>query len=81
MTEISLQTVHELEIQAGSLRGEKAKTLKDIVAQALSKAEADHASSELIDRLDGLLVTLTEASREVCTNTKCPHYSKKCKMR
>ena len=81
MTEISQETVHELEIQAGSLKGEKAKALRDTVAEALSKAEADHASSEIIDRLDGLLVTLTEASRKVCTNTKCPHYSKKCKMR
>lgn len=81
MTEISLLTVHELEIQAGSLKGEKAKALKDTVAEALSKAESDQASSDLIDRLDSLLMTLTEASREVCTNTKCPHYSKKCKMR
>ena len=32
MTEISLLTVHELEIQAGSLKGEKAKALKDTVA-------------------------------------------------
>ena len=81
MTEISLLKVHELEIQAGSLKGEKAKALKDTVAEALSKAESDQASSDLIDRLDSLLMTLTEASREVCTNTKCPHYSKKCKMR
>ena len=81
MTEISLLTVHELEIQAGSLKGEKAKALIDTVAEALSKAERNHASSELVDRLDRLLMTLTDASREVCTNTKCPHYSKKCKMR
>ena len=81
MIEMSLSTVYELEIQAGSLKGEKAKALKDTVAEALSKAESDQASSDLIDRLDSLLMTLTEASREVCTNTKCPHYSKKCKMR
>ena len=81
MTEISLLTVQGLEIQAGSLKGEKAKALRDTVAEVLSKAEADHAGSEIIDRLDCLLVTLTEASREVCTNTRCPHYSKKCKMR
>jgi len=63
MIEISLLTVHELEIQAGSLKGEKAKALKYTVAEALSKAESDQASSDLIDRLDSLLMTLTEASR------------------
>ncbi len=61
-------------------KSENAKSLKREVEAALSTA--DDASPELIDRLDMLLITLTEASREnVCTNTKCPHYNKKCKMR
>jgi len=76
-----LQRTQELESQAGSLKGESARVLKDIVEKALAEAESRRASSEIIDRLDGLLVVLTEASRDVCTNTKCPHYNKKCKMR
>jgi hypothetical protein len=46
-----------------------------------SLAEASDASPEIIDRLDMLLISLTEASRDVCRNTKCPHYSKNCSMR
>ncbi len=76
-----LQRAQDLESQAGSLKGESARVLKDIVEKALAEAESRHANSEIIDRLDGLLVVLTEASRDVCTNTKCPHYNKKCKMR
>ncbi len=76
-----LQRTQELESQAGSLKGESARVLKDIVEKALAEAESRRANSEIIDRLDGLLVVLTEASRDVCTNTLCPHYNKKCKMR
>ncbi len=76
-----LQLTQDLESQAGSLKGESARVLKDIVEKALAEAESRRANSEIIDRLDGLLVVLTEASRDVCTNTKCPHYNKKCKMR
>jgi hypothetical protein len=40
------------------------------------------AGAEIVDRLDMMLMTLTEAATEnVCTNTKCPHYDKKCRMR
>lgn len=76
-----LQRAQDLESQAGSLKGESARVLKDIVEKALAEAESRRANSEIIDRLDGLLVVLTEASRDVCTNTLCPHYNKKCKMR
>ena len=52
------------------------------VAKALSEAEAASADALLIDRLDNMQMVLTEAMKEnICTNTKCPHYSKKCKMR
>ncbi len=68
-----------LESQA---RGGDIWALKKDVEAALSNAEAACADPEIIDRLYRLLISLTEASREnVCTNTKCPHYSKKCKMR
>jgi HPt (histidine-containing phosphotransfer) domain-containing protein len=82
MEPISEQYVHELEAQAGSLKGEKARNLKKKVENALAEAESICVGSELVNRLDRLLIVLTEASREnVCTNTKCPHYDKKCKMR
>lgn len=81
MESIIEKTLRELEVQAGSAKGEKARILKGAVESALAEAEAMSARPEIIDRLDDLLVALTEASRDVCTNTKCPHYSKKCKMR
>lgn len=81
MESIIENTVRELEAQAGSAKGEKARVLKGSVEAALAKAEGTRASREIINRLDDLLVVLTEASRDVCTNTKCPHYNKKCKMR
>jgi hypothetical protein len=56
-----------------------ARELKREVEEAL--ANAGDAGPEIIDRLDMLLISLTEASRDVCRNTKCPHYSKKCRMR
>jgi hypothetical protein len=81
MASISKAMVRELEARAGSTKGEKARDLKKVVEKALAEAEGSHASADLIDRLDGLLMVLTEASRDVCTNAKCPHYNKKCKMR
>jgi hypothetical protein len=62
--------------------GEASKRLLAQVIDAMSLAESNLAPAEIIDRLDNLILILTEASREnVCTNTKCPHYNKKCKMR
>ena len=82
MESLSEQYVHELEVQAGSLRGEKARNLKEKVEKALTEAESICLGSELVNRLDRLLIILTESSREnVCTNTKCPHYDKRCRMR
>jgi hypothetical protein len=81
MEQISEKEVRELEGRAAYLKGEKARGLREEVASALASSEAAHASTELIDRLDALLLTVTESSRDVCTNTRCPHYGKKCKMR
>ncbi len=81
MEPISEKEVRELEDTAAYLKGERARALKEKVAQSLAGAEAAHTGTELIDRLDVLLLSLTEASRDVCTNTRCPHYNKKCKMR
>lgn len=73
--------MRELESRAAYLKGEKARTLKDEVEMTLARADATHAEPELIDRLDTLLISITVASRDVCMNTRCPHYSTKCKMR
>jgi hypothetical protein len=81
MESVTEKMVRELEAQAGSLKGEKARILKGTIETALAKAEATSAGPEIIDRLDDLLVRITEASRDVCTNTMCPHYNKKCRMR
>jgi hypothetical protein len=81
MVSISKARLRELESQAGSAKGEKARALRVTVEAALAEAEATSVHPEIIDRLDDLLIVLTEASRDVCTNTKCPHYDKKCKMR
>lgn len=75
--------VAELESQALSVgTSEGAKTLKSKVQEAMTEAESNSAPSAIIDRLDLLVLALTESSREnVCTNTRCPHYDKKCRMR
>ncbi|HNX40461.1 MAG TPA: hypothetical protein PKK11_07730 [Methanothrix sp.] len=81
MNPISEREIRDLEERAAYLKGEKARALREEVASALSRAEADLANPDLIDRLDALLINVTQAGRDVCTNTRCPHYNKKCKMR
>jgi hypothetical protein len=75
----------ELEVEARGIQGEKMRALelKARVERALLQAESDlSADPQETSRLDHLLMVLTEAAKEnVCTNTRCPHYSKKCKMR
>lgn len=77
------ELANDLEAKARATRaGESAKALKHEVDEAIAKAESDHVPADIINRLDQLLLTLIEASRDnVCTNTKCPHYNKKCRMR
>ena len=81
MEPINEKEVRDLEDRALYLKGEKARELKQIVASALARAEATYTRTELIDRLDFRLLAITEASRDVGTNTRCPHYGNKCKMR
>lgn len=81
METITDREIRDLEDRASYIKGKKAKVLKDEVEVAMARAEASELGAELIDRLDILLLNLTEASRDVCTNTRCPHYGKKCKMR
>jgi len=81
METITEREIRDLEDRASYIKGEKARILKEKVEVAMARAEAAELGGELIDRLDILLLNLTEASRDVCTNTRCPHYGKKCKMR
>lgn len=71
--------VAELESRALAIKtSESAKTLKSEVQEAITEAENNSVSSGIIDRLDQLMMAVTELSREnVCTNTRCPHYDKK----
>lgn len=63
-------------------KGEDKRALKDQVLQAIYEAEGAHAPPDICNRLDQLLLCLTEVTKDnVCSNTKCPHYNKKCKMR
>jgi len=76
--------LQDLEDEAASLQGERmrAQVLMQKVARTLQQAESASADAKIIDHLDFLLMGLTEATKEnVCTNAKCPHYNKKCKMR
>jgi hypothetical protein len=66
------------------LSGDRMRTLelKNRVDLALQHAESVSADEEAVNRLDMMLMVLTEKAKEnVCTNQKCPHYNKKCKMR
>ena len=74
----------ELEIEYANSIKEKmrAQNLLKKVTQMLSTAELSLAEASVIDRLDMMQMELTEAAKEnICRNTRCPHYSKKCKMR
>ena len=76
--------IMQLEAETASLRRARMQSiqLKRKVEEELARAESNSAGPEIVNRLDMLLIRLTEASKEsICTNTKCPHYNKKCKMR
>jgi hypothetical protein len=84
MEPVSEVDLAKLEAEFALSRKEKmlAHNMLEKVAIALSEAEAASADASLIDRLDMMQMVLTEAAKEnVCTNTKCQHYNKKCKMR
>jgi hypothetical protein len=84
MEPVSEVDLEKLEAEFALSRKEKmlAHNMLEKVARALSEAEAASSDASLIDRLDMMQMVLTEAAKEnVCNNTKCPHYNKKCKMR
>ncbi len=74
----------DLEGELADIRKERTRAshLLQKAEVALRQAEQASAGEDVINRLDMMLLALTDAAKEnVCTNTKCPHYSKKCKMR
>ena len=84
MVHVNEVDLAKLEAEFAVSRKEKmlAHNMLQKVVKALSMAEASSADASLIDRLDMMQMVLTQAAKEnVCTNTKCPHYNKKCKMR
>ena len=84
MERVNELDIAKLEAEFAVSRKEKmlAHDMLQKVAKALSEAEAASADASLIDRLDMMQMVLTQAAKEnVCTNEKCPHYNKKCKMR
>jgi len=84
MEPVDVWDLSKLEAEFAKSRKDKmlAHDMQQKVVRALSHAEAASADPSLIDRLDMMQMVLTEAAKEnVCTNTKCPHYNKKCKMR
>lgn len=81
MEKVTEREIRDLEDRASYIKGERARALRAETEAIMARAEAFGAGADLIDRLDLLLLNLTEASRDVCTNTRCPHYGKRCKMR
>lgn len=74
-----LEVINELEKMARS--SESSVTAHALLHRVEALAGREDVPPELEGRLDMLLVEWTEASRDACTNTKCPHYGKRCKMR
>lgn len=74
-----LDVLKEIEEMARS--SESSVTAHALLHRVEALAGREDVPPELEGRLDMLLMELTEASRDACTNTKCPHYGKRCKMR
>ncbi|MEI6102573.1 MAG: hypothetical protein WCP70_01375 [Methanothrix sp.] len=84
MEPVNEEDLAKIEAEFAVSRKEKmlALDMLEKVAKALSEAESASADASLIDRLDMMQMVLTEIAKEnVCSNAKCPHYNKKCKMR
>jgi len=76
--------VSDFEREFGSLHGDwmRSVELRDRIGEIVSDAEFSDLAPDLQERLDLLHVELVALTREnVCTNERCPHYEKSCKMR
>jgi hypothetical protein len=78
------EVVSDFERELGSLHGDwmRSVELRDRIGEIVSGSEFSGLSPDLQERLDLLHVELVALTREnVCTNERCPHYNKSCKMR
>jgi hypothetical protein len=76
--------VSDFEREFSSLHGDwmRSVELRDRIGEIVSDAEFSDLAPDLQERLDLLHVELVALTREnVCTNERCPHYEKSCKMR
>jgi hypothetical protein len=76
--------VSDFEREFGSLHGDwmRAVKLRDKIGEIVSVPEFRDLAPDLQERLDLLHVELVASTREnVCTNERCPHYHRDCKMR
>jgi hypothetical protein len=76
--------VSDFEREFSSLHGDwmRSVELRDKIGEIVTGPEFRDLAPDLQERLDLLHVELVALTREnVCTNERCPHYKKSCKMR
>jgi hypothetical protein len=76
--------VSDLEREFSSLQGDwmRSVELRDRIGEIVAGPDFAGLAPDLQGRLDLLHLELVALTREnVCTNERCPHYKKSCKMR
>ena len=76
--------VSDFERETRSLHGDRTRSveLRDKIGEIVAGPEFPDLAPDLQGRLDLLHVELVASTREnVCTNERCPHYHRDCKMR
>ena len=76
--------VSDLERQFSSIHGDwmRSVELRDRIGEIVPGPEFSDLAPDLQERLDLLHLDLVALTREnVCTNEKCSHYKKSCKIR
>ena len=76
--------VSDLEGEFSSHSGDwmRSVELRDRIGEIVTGPEFSDLAPDLQERLDLLHLELVALTREnVCTNERCPHYKKSCKMR
>ncbi len=76
--------VSDLEQEFFSLHGDwmRSVELRDRIGEIVAGSGFRDLAPDLQERLDSLHVELVASTREnVCTNERCPHYHRDCKMR
>jgi hypothetical protein len=76
--------VSDFEREFSTLHGDRTRSveLRDRIGEFVARPEFPDLAPDLQGRLDLLHVELVALTREnVCTNERCPHYHRDCKMR